>query len=297
MDVDDSIEELQGATVQGAAALSRGAEVLIRHRQDQQLRRTAETARLTEDMERRAEAQAQAAEQFYRCVDADWVRAATPEDVVMAWRGAHQWRELDPERFTRHVDNLNQRIQDTYGFDPSAGRNENADAAAWRCLEGVRATRESTPEKREEEQRERAEQNREQAHADREGEAEEQAQGHGQDAEPGSTAELEATDAAEHHDAAAAAAQQEAERHGTNTAAAGLDPEWDYDTDQRRAATAQQMERSGVPEQARIARMTADHLNGHHPRIAVTQSVSQASGPAQRSRQQLSRGRDRGTSR
>lgn len=309
MDADDSIEELQGATVQGAAALSRGAEVLIRHRQDQQLRRTAETARLTEDMERRAEGQAQAAEQFYRRVDADWLRAATPETVATTWKGAHQWRELDPERFSQHASTLNQRIQTTHGFDPRTIDTQTVDAAAWQVLEGVRAARETEPGDRAAADRERDEQARDQAQANRERATEAEARDTTDQVVGNSASEsdagtalggqferyLQATDAAEHHRDAAETAQRDADRHGTN--AAGLDPERDYDTEQRRAATAQQLESGGVPEQARTARMTADHLNGQHPRTAVQQRSQGPQRPKRSQQPQLGRTREQGRAR
>ncbi len=85
MDGDDTFEEFERVAMTGAAALSRAAEVLIRNAQDSKVRAAAETARATEDLQRRAEAQAQAAERYYaRTVEPGWVRNADADEVALA---------------------------------------------------------------------------------------------------------------------------------------------------------------------------------------------------------------------
>jgi hypothetical protein len=45
-------------------------------------------------------------------------------------------------------------------------------------------------------------------------------------------------------------------------------PEKAYDAAERRQAAEQEMKGAGVPDQARQAKLTADHLNGQDPRPA-----------------------------
>ncbi len=63
-------------------------------------------------------------------------------------------------------------------------------------------------------------------------------------------------------------ASQEAGRHGQ--AADELDGEEpSYDSAERRDGTAKEMTEAGVPESQREAKLTADHLNGEHPKTAA----------------------------
>ncbi len=119
MDGDDTFEEFERVAMTGAAALSRAAEVLIRAAQDNKVRATAETARVTEDLQRRAEAQAQAAERYYaRAVESGWVRHAGSDEVALAWKGAQQWAQVDSDRFAGYAKALNDWLWTECGFDP-----------------------------------------------------------------------------------------------------------------------------------------------------------------------------------
>ncbi len=116
MDGDDTFEEFERVVMTGAAALSRAAEVLIRAAQDNKARATAETARATEDLQRRAEAQTQAAERYYtRAAEPGWAHAASADEVGLAWKGAHQWAEIDAGRFGGHAARLTDQIRTEYG--------------------------------------------------------------------------------------------------------------------------------------------------------------------------------------
>ena len=121
MDSDDTFEEFQRVAMTGAAGLSRAAEVLIRNAQDAKVRQVARTAQVTEDLQRRAEAQAAAAERYYaHATEPEWVRQASAAEVATAWKGAHQWAQIDPHRFTGPATDLNDRIRDEYGIDPTS---------------------------------------------------------------------------------------------------------------------------------------------------------------------------------
>lgn len=261
MDADDTLDEAQGVMMHGAAAVSRAAEVMLRHGQDQKMRQAVQTAQVTEDLQRRAEAQAQAAERlFTKAADPQWVRTAAPDDVAAAWKGAQQWREIDPERFEDHAQKVTGQVQATYGVAPAA-TGEDLDAAAWRCVERVNEHRDATQGVREAEGS-LADHEQQIAAREHAGEKDAQATSHGEDAEISTR-----QDAAAHHDAALDA-QQAADRHAT---AAGGYAEADYDTPERRQATDKAMRDAGVPEEARNAWAVADQLNGQHPRTAVTQ--------------------------
>lgn len=262
MDADDTVEEVQGVMMHGAAAVSRAAEVMIRSRQDQKMRQSLQTARTTEDLQRRAEAQAQAAESFFtKAADPQWVKTAAPDDVAAAWKGAQQWREIDPDRFDTHAQAVTGQVQTTYGVAPAAA-GDDLDAAASRCAERINNQRD--PRRGEREAEDMAA--REQQVANREHDAENDAQDTSREQDPGGPA---AQDAAAHHDSATDA-QQASDRHSAAADGAGLDAEADYDTPQRREATDKAMRDAGVPDEARNAWTTADQLNGQHPRTAVT---------------------------
>lgn len=118
MDVDDPFDEVARVATTGAAALSRAAEVLIRRAQDSKIRQAGATARVTEDLQRRAEAQASSAERYYaRAGDPEWVRSTGAEDVALAWHGSRQWAQIDPDRFTAHAERIDAAVRKETGID------------------------------------------------------------------------------------------------------------------------------------------------------------------------------------
>lgn len=276
MDADDTLDEAQGVMMHGAAAVSRAAEVLLRHGQDQKMRQSLQTAQVTEDLQRRAEAQAQAAERFFtKAADPEWIKTAGADDVAAAWKGAQRWREIDPDRFDQHAQTITGHVQAEYGVPPTAA-GADLDAAAWRCVERINEQRDATHGGREADE-DLA--NREHRIADREHQAERQDQAVSRDEESGvSTGQ----DAVAQHDAALDA-EQAADRHTSASAAAGY-AEADYDTPERRQATDAAMRDAGVPDQARHAWAVADQLNGQHPRAAVTKPGKTTSQKPHRSR-------------
>ncbi|MGB3763477.1 MAG: hypothetical protein WA966_09655 [Ornithinimicrobium sp.] len=148
MDSDDTFEEFQRVAVTGAAALSRAAEVLIRNAQDTKVRQVAQTAQATEDLQRRAEAQAAAAERYYaHAAEPGWVRQASAAEVAVSWKGAHQWAEIDPHRFTGPAADLDRRIRDEYGIDltsparAGSAAGDSLEARALWCEQQITAHR------------------------------------------------------------------------------------------------------------------------------------------------------------
>lgn len=262
MDADDTVEDVQGVMMHGAAAVSRAAEVMLRSRQDQKMRQSLQTAQTTEDLQRRAEAQAQAAESFFtKAADPRWVKTAAPDDVAAAWKGSQQWREIDPDRFDTHAQAVAGQVQTTYGVAP-ARQGDDLDAAAWRCVERIQDHRDNNPGRDGEQGLAEAEQeiaNREtaaeqDARADERGEEADGPAGQG---------------AADHHDAALDA-QQAADRHEAAADGSAQDQEAGYDTPERRQAADAALRDAGVSEEARKAWATADQLNGQHPSTAAT---------------------------
>lgn len=141
MDGDETFEEFERVAMIGAAALSRAAEVLIRSAQDHRVRATAQSAQATEDLQRRAEAQSQAAEQYYkRTIEPGWVRSVEADEVALAWKGSQQWAQIDGERFGGYAAALTDEIRAEYGFDPyETGAGLEAQSRA--CREQVEARR------------------------------------------------------------------------------------------------------------------------------------------------------------
>lgn len=249
MDADDTVEEVQGVMMHGAAAVSRAAEVMLRSGQDQKMRQSLQTAQTAEELQRRAEAQAQAAEQFFtKAADPRWVQTAAPDDVAAAWKTSQQWREIDPDRFDTHAQSVTGQVQTVYGVTP-ATVGDDLDAGAWRCVERIQEQRDPSRGARE---------------------AEENMAGHQQEVANREPTEKDAQAVAGHGEGPGGPVAQDADRHAAAADGADLDTEAGYDTPARREATDKAMREAGVPEEARNAWTTADHLNGQHPRTAVT---------------------------
>jgi len=145
---EDPLDELRSVGMTGAAAISRVAETMIRAAQDAKMRRAQEAAQQAEDGQRRYDAQAQVAEQFYREAIEKDLMTSLPRDGQDAVRdGARQWAELDPDRFGPYADRLNQRraeLDMEQARREEAGREERAADA-----EQTKSEREDSPEKTE----------------------------------------------------------------------------------------------------------------------------------------------------
>lgn len=140
MDGDDTFEEFERVAMNGAAALSRAAEVLIRNAQDNKVRATAQTAQATEDLQRRAEGQSRAAELYYAraTTEPGWARRASAGEVALTWKGAQKWAEVDVGRFGGYADALTDQVRAEYGFDPHE-TGSGLDAQSRGCREQVEA--------------------------------------------------------------------------------------------------------------------------------------------------------------
>ena len=115
---DDPMDDLQGASTMAVTSAARAAESLLRASQDRALRRGAQTRQEADDAQRRYETQATVAEQFYRrAAAAEFVRDESTESVVNAWRGAQEWRQLDPARFGPHAAAMTKTIHEVRGVD------------------------------------------------------------------------------------------------------------------------------------------------------------------------------------
>jgi hypothetical protein len=260
---EDPVDELRSVGMTSAAAVSRVAETLIRSAQDQKMRATQAAQAEAEDAARRYEAQAAIAEQYYQQTNRPgWITTATGDEVARAWKGAQQWRELDPERFGPYADQLNARFMENYQVNLRgvADLTGSLDAAEELARETVGIVRGGADQERTQEDRDREQAERERKTSELE------THEAGQESDPDSAGEHDrsAADAAGRSDAAEVAA----DRHGE--AALDLDVEADvYDSAERRSQTNEEMEKAGVPRDARDAKMTADHLNGQHPEAAA----------------------------
>lgn len=115
---DDPMDDLQGASTMAVTSAARAAESLLRASQDRALRRGAQTRQEADDAQRRYEAQATLAEQFYRrAATTEFVRDESTESVVNAWRGAQEWSQLDPARFGPHAVAMTKTIHEVRGVD------------------------------------------------------------------------------------------------------------------------------------------------------------------------------------
>ncbi|MFY0408704.1 hypothetical protein [Solicola sp. PLA-1-18] len=115
---EDVVDEVQGATVMTLTSAARAAEVLLRSSQDRAVRQAHQDRQASDEACRRYDAQASVAEEFYRqAADPEFVRLQTQDVVVNAWRGAQEWKDLEPQRFGPHADQITQNVWTEYGID------------------------------------------------------------------------------------------------------------------------------------------------------------------------------------
>jgi hypothetical protein len=256
---EDPVDELRAVGMTGGAALSRVAETMIRHAQDDRLRRTEQTRQATQEVKDRWEAQARVAERYFdKAARPEVMRDLPAREISAAWEASQTWAQVDRDRFGHHADAINATFVQAYGVD----LREAADRLA---------SREQAAELA-------------QARVEREREG---------DQEP--TPDLAGGEARNER-------RQDDERlAAAEPAAAGVEREQretaDYDTPQRREATAAAMNDNGVPGDAHEAKMTADRLNGQHPHKAAeaghpTRARTQTRREAERpQRRNVARGR------
>lgn len=259
---DNTIEEASGVLMNSAAAVSRAAEALVRRLQNQRDRQAAEVGQRTEELQRRYEAQAAGAERFYRdAARPEWASGAKADEVAVAWKGAHQWAAVDQVRFGGHADRMNETVRLLVGSDPRralAVSGSSLGDSLPVLVDLVDQARDTAATERDRAGAEQGvandERGREAHDLERERTAENPGEAH--------DAHL---DAAEDHSRAVSAELAVDEHQDAAVAAEDLE----YDTEGRRAATQAALLEAGAPEQAVAAKMTADHLNGQHPRTAA----------------------------
>lgn len=229
---DDPIEDLRAVGMNAAAALSRAAEVLIRAAQETKARRLHAVETDTAQGLARQEAQTRAAEQFYARVDVDQLRQASPADVAATWQGVHQWRDLDPDRFTDHADRINHDVAQIYGLDGEAALETYDDITVQETAAMIRDVA--------------AETRGDELHA----------------ALVGSNEQVVEYMADRHGiDILDPAADPERISAAVGEAAVG-----DYNSDPARASRSAALDSAGASPEARQARMTADYLHAEAPR-------------------------------
>jgi len=146
---EDPVDELRSVGMTSAAAISRVAETMIRAAQDAEMRAAQEAAQQAEDGQRRYDAQAHVAEQFYReAIDKDLITTSPRPDQDALRQGAQQWAELDPDRFGPYADRLNERFEELHL--EQARRDEAGQEQLTADAEQTKADREDDPEKAEE---------------------------------------------------------------------------------------------------------------------------------------------------
>lgn len=273
---DDPINELRSVGLTAGAAISRTAETLLRNMQERARQQQATTQQPTEEAQQRITAQGKIAENHFRAAaDPKWADKATPAEQGQTWKAAQQWSNIDPDRFGTYADQLTKNVRDRYGdmLGKSIDRQgpDGRDVAADLIELSARRTDEAE-EERAQSGGDRDEASREQDRTARERQDRDQ-ENDPQQAERSDTLVQESADrtdqsrdAADTHQDRADALDGEAENL---TGQAGDTRSQEYDTSARRATDDQEMQNAGVPDQARNAKMTADHGNGADPRTAA----------------------------
>jgi len=117
---EDPIDDLHGATNMAMMSAARASETLLRASQSQKSSRAEQSERDAANADKRYEAQARVAEQFYaRASTPEFAREEAAATVATAWRGAQQWRDLDEARFGPHADRMTASIREVYDRDLS----------------------------------------------------------------------------------------------------------------------------------------------------------------------------------
>lgn len=100
---DDPIDDLQQTFTMTATMAARFAEQILRARQDDLRQNTDEARQRVDELDRRYEAQAELAEQYYRrATTAEFVRDQSTDDVQRISEGLRQWVEVDGDRFGQY---------------------------------------------------------------------------------------------------------------------------------------------------------------------------------------------------
>lgn len=115
---DDPVNELHGGVNMAMMSTTRIAETLIRQAQENGARRAAEARRQAQEMTRRYEAQAAAADQFFSAAGTEkFVRAEGLDASRQVHRAAQEWAAADSNRFGPHADRLATLITQVHDVD------------------------------------------------------------------------------------------------------------------------------------------------------------------------------------
>ncbi|PFG45116.1 hypothetical protein ATJ97_0037 [Georgenia soli] len=249
----DGIEEALTGSVRVAVTIgARVGEMLARAREERLRRAEAAEEQHAREFTARLQAEQSAARADLAPIfRIEWWDQAGPVDIQHAWTTARAWTGQEPDA-DRAADRIRDEVRRRYGVD--------VDRAA-ADPELVRVALERAEARRAELERERGRA------------AEEQFQAHllAAEADLADQAAEAAREAAQHEPdpAVREGAAVKAERERTRATAAREAGKENYDSAERRQASAANLERRGIDQEVVAARMTADVSQGTHPSEAV----------------------------
>lgn len=282
---DDPFDDLRAVGMTAGASLSRVAETLMRHSQEQSRQRQQATQQATEEAQRRVTAQAGIAEAHFKiAADPRWADKATPSEQGQTWKAAQQWKDIDSERFGAYADQLTKNVSDRYGARVGEtvdrlgvdGRDLSADLIelgarrrneAGDELGQAAGDKDEVDRKKDQAGREREDRNEDRDPADKDRDEDLMQDSTEQARQAGDRSETR-EDRADNLDDQAAANDGDAQQDPT---------EAPYDTPARRTADEQAMKDAGVPVKAREAKIVADHGNATNPANAAKTGSKQKS--------------------
>lgn len=238
---DGIAEAFEGQIRVMVTAAGHVGERIARAREDALRRAQSASEREARELRSRFDAEQRAARTEYGNVyRAEWWERSTPEDIGRMFQTARAWSQDDPEA-ARAEERMREELRSRYGVDAA---ETGADAAAVRAAV------------------ERAEQERAQADAERHRSAAENAEAQQllTQADQQDRLAEEARAAAEYEPdpQERSRAQAEAEERTTAADAAREDAAAAYDSSERRASTAAELEGKGIDHEVVATRMRAD---------------------------------------
>lgn len=112
----DPLDDVHSAGMTAVTSAARVGEALLRAAEQQQ-RRAEEMRRLfSEEQRRRYEAEATVAESTFRRMSSlEVVDQATPEQLARTVEALDRWRQIEPGRFDRYMERIDQRVAERTG--------------------------------------------------------------------------------------------------------------------------------------------------------------------------------------
>lgn len=137
---DDPWDDMQGVSTMALTSAARVAETLLRASQERSRRQGDRDEQLAEQANRRYEAQARVADEFYaRAATPEFVREETAATVQVTRQGIDEWQGIDSERFAPYSAHMADAIVEVHG-----GTIEQVDAT----LEALRLREDAREENR-----------------------------------------------------------------------------------------------------------------------------------------------------